>query len=155
MTLDKFGRHLMKNSQPIKANIESETLKTSKYMFYNQILTFHANKVLDNKYMIVPGQTSYLFPLESGIIENVRVNSDDVSLNINGTPLTTEQAYNFPVKFNYEISFDLKEKLENNSNTMNQNLFAEIIVKCPIKFETDSVSLETPFVAEWVEERKR
>jgi hypothetical protein len=144
MTLDKFGRHLNKMVQ-VASNSESETLNTSRYMFYNHILTFQSNKILNNKYVISPDKTTYSFPLESGIIENVRINIETVFLNVNGKA----HALGLPLKLDDEISFELKDKAKNSTNKMNQNLFAEIVVKCPIKFENNSVLSETAFRVEY------
>jgi hypothetical protein len=91
--------------------------------------------------MITPDEATYLFPLGRGVIENVFINSKKVSLNINGKSMTKEQALNQPLKLNNAISF----KLNDIRHDINNCLFAEIIVKCPVKFENNSVISERAF----------
>jgi hypothetical protein len=48
MTLDKFGRHLVKNPQLVLTKFSDKEILSSSYMFYNVILKFEANAIVDN-----------------------------------------------------------------------------------------------------------
>jgi hypothetical protein len=48
MTLDKFGRHLVKHPQLVLTKFSDKEILSSSYMFYNVILKFEANAIVDN-----------------------------------------------------------------------------------------------------------
>jgi hypothetical protein len=48
MTFDKFGRHLVKNPQLVLTKFSDKEILSSSYMFYNVILKFEANAIVDN-----------------------------------------------------------------------------------------------------------
>lgn len=139
MTLDKFGRHLVKNPHILTNQFQNQPLKTSTFMFYNQIIRFKSNKILDNNYVLENDLTSYEFPLEIGVVDKLFINVEDVLININGKSLTKEEGIGYILKENDQIAF---EKINTNSEDESKCLFIELVVKSPIQFEPNSVSSE-------------
>jgi hypothetical protein len=98
MTLDKFGRHLVKNPQLVLTKFSDKEILSSSYMFYNVILKFEANAIVDNKYIIGFDRVDYKFPLEQGTIE-----------------------LNYQIQFGTSISFVVKQNRK--LKTINLNVY--------------------------------
>lgn len=146
MTLDKFGRHLVKNPHLLLHQFQSQSIQASTFMFYDQIITFKSNKILDNKYVLENDLTLYEFPLQNGIIEKIYINIENVLININENCMTGEQTIGYTLKENDQIAF---QKINTNSEEEeNKCLFVELVVKSPIKFEANSVTSENAKVIE-------
>lgn len=141
MTLDKFGRHLLKHAKTRDESDNEESIDISEYMFYNHILRFVSEKTEGNKFILETGKTEYKFPLERSEIANVIVNIDSVSIIINNKIFTPNELSNFSLNKNDVISF----VSNTHSKEKTIHLFAEIIIKCPIRFESSSVQSEKAY----------
>jgi hypothetical protein len=146
MTLDKFGRHLVKNPQLVLTKFSDKEILSSSYMFYNVILKFEANAIVDNKYIIGFDRVDYKFPLEQGTIEKILLNNEEVLISLNDKLFIKEQALNYQMQFGTSISFVVKQSTSKTKNNKFKCLFAQIIVKCPIKFENQSVNDEKAII---------
>lgn len=144
MTLDKFGRHIVKHTTPV-GNMDSDTISLSQYMYYEVILKFESDFVVEDKFILFTGNINYFFPLEFGLIENIRFfdnkNDDEIMIFINDKMFTKNELQHFPLHQNDYLSFS-NFSVKNNST---EKLRVEIIIKCPIKFENSLVKAEQAY----------
>ena len=144
MTLDKFGRHIVKQARLSMNNDDDDkhVINVSEYMYYNLILKFESDKLIRKTFVLNSGMNHYSFPLEWGLIEKVLVHlyaQDDISVTINDKILTRDELVNYPLKMHDKIGFI------SNVDKIVKKLAVEIIIKCPIKFERDSVTRERAY----------
>lgn len=84
MTLDKFGRHIVKQARLSTNNDDDKhVINVSEYMYYNLILKFESDKLIRKTFVLNSGMNHYSFPLEWGLIEKVLIHlyaQDDISV---------------------------------------------------------------------------
>ncbi|RYA73344.1 hypothetical protein DD592_25845 [Enterobacter cloacae complex sp. 2DZ2F20B] len=137
MTLDKFGRHLLKHAK-LSGSIDNDMITISNYMFYNLIFRFESDKTVENTYVLNSKETHYTFPLEIGTLTKLNITINEINVYVNNKFFSKEELKGFVLRNGDRISF----KYAVNKTENVPNLFAEMIIKCPVNFEESLVSAE-------------
>lgn len=147
MTLDKFGRHIVKHVKTSSNEANTGWIDSSKYIHYNLILYFKSDEVVNGKFVLDSGSPHYVFPLQSALIQDVRcldTNNycDDIIVSINDQVISRDTFHNVLIKQNDCISFSINPVI---NDDVRKKLRLEIIIKCPMKFEDLTVQSEQAY----------
>ena len=140
MTLDKFGRHLLKHTK-LSDSVDDAMITISNYMFYNLIFHFESAKTIENTYILKSKETHYTFPLEIGSIAKLNITSNEINICVNNKIFNREEMEGLSLRNGDRISF----KYAFNKTENVPDLFAEMIIKCPVNFEESLVTSEKAY----------